>query len=48
MICINKKCAVELQDDAKYCLQCGRKQIREQKPKLHGNGEGTVYKRGGT
>ncbi|MFB0921615.1 MAG: tyrosine-type recombinase/integrase [Oscillospiraceae bacterium] len=48
MICINKKCGVELPDDAIYCLYCGRKQIREPKQKLRGNGEGTVFKRGET
>ncbi|PKM71499.1 MAG: hypothetical protein CVU91_13520 [Firmicutes bacterium HGW-Firmicutes-16] len=47
MNCINKKCSVELPDDAVYCLKCGRKQIREAKQKLRGNGEGTVYRREG-
>ena len=48
MNCINKKCGVELPDDAVYCLKCGRKQIREKHTKVRSNGEGTVYKRGDT
>lgn len=48
MNCINKKCGVELPDDAVFCLKCGRKQIREKHAKVRSNGEGTVYKRGDT
>lgn len=48
MICINKSCAAELPADATYCHKCGRKQIREKRQKLRGNGTGTVYKRGET
>ncbi len=48
MNCINKKCGIELPEDAVFCLKCGRKQIREARPKLRGNGEGKVFKRGET
>lgn len=48
MICVNKKCAVELPYDAKYCLYCGRKQVREARARTRSNGEGTVYRRGET
>lgn len=46
MICINKKCGRELDDNFLYCPYCGRKQVRETKKgkKVRGNGQGTAYK----
>lgn len=44
MICINKKCARALPEGARFCPVCGRKQIREQHRRSHGNGQGSVYK----
>lgn len=48
MICVNKKCAAELPDDAVYCLRCGRKQIQEKKTRTRGTGMGTAYRRTGS
>ena len=40
-----RKCNAELPPEAKYCHLCGAKQVREQRQRLRGNGQGTVYKR---
>lgn len=37
------RCKLELPDDAKFCLACGRKLVREQRKRTRGNGECTVY-----
>ena len=44
MLC--KKCNKELQDSWKICPWCGRKQIREHKTRVRGNGQGSIYKDG--
>ena len=48
MICINKKCAADLPDDAIFCTYCGRKKVREAITRTRSNGEGTVYRRSET
>lgn len=40
-----RKCKIELPDDARFCLKCGAKQNLTQKPKVRGNGQGSVYQR---
>ena len=40
-----KKCSAELPPEAIYCHLCGTKQIREKRPRVRGNGQGSVYKR---
>ena len=44
MECI--KCKKLIDDDFTFCPYCGKKQIREKKPRRRGNGQGTVYKDG--
>ena len=45
MIC--KKCKKDIPDGALYCNFCGAKQTTPtRKPKIRGNGQGSVYKRG--
>lgn len=42
-----KKCDKEISDDSIFCSFCGKKQITAslpRKPKVRGNGQGTVYK----
>lgn len=45
MIC--RKCSVELPDGAIYCHMCGTKQEITKTKKHRGNGQGTVFLRGG-
>lgn len=40
------KCKKDIQDDFLYCPYCGKKQVKEVKPRQRGNGQGTVYKDG--
>lgn len=48
MICINKKCGMELDDSFLYCPYCGRKQAQERrKPIRMPNGYGSVIKLSG-
>ena len=45
MICINKKCGRELDDNFLYCPYCGRKQVKERKKLFRTpNGYGSVIK----
>ena len=44
MNCVNKKCGADLQAGAKYCHVCGRKQIKEKRRRIRGNGQGSVYR----
>jgi len=46
MVC--PKCKTELPDGSKYCLECGKKLIREKHTRSRANGMGTAYKRGNT
>ena len=39
-------CASEIPEGAIYCPWCGRKQVRERRRRVRGNGQGTVVKRG--
>ena len=38
-----RKCHAELPDNARFCLRCGCKQGIEKKPRIRGNGLGSVY-----
>ena len=40
------KCQKEIDDSFDFCPYCGKKQVRDVKPKQRGNGQGTVYKDG--
>ena len=42
MVCV--RCKKDIQDDAVFCPYCGRKQIKEKRPR-RGNGTGSVYQR---
>lgn len=45
MIC--RKCARAIPDDAIFCCYCGvKQQLAEKKPRSHGNGQGSVFRRG--
>lgn len=49
--CINGRCKQQIPDDALFCQYCGWKQIKERTRKRRtrrANGEGSVYKLGGT